>query len=238
MRERAEMRHAVRTKTIQACCRGPQTFADRVQAGTELAGELALRRHPVEVVLGIPRGGLIVAREIARRLKAELDVALAHKIGAPGNAELAIGAVDEDGNAILDNAAIAALGLRPDHVEIETERARAEVRRRALLYRPVRPRVQIHDRVVVVTDDGVATGATMRAALSVVRREQPRELIAALPVGPEDALDELAKDCDDVVCLQIPCCFEAVGQFYVNFRQTSDRDVLGLLREPVANGRA
>jgi predicted phosphoribosyltransferase len=212
-------------------------FQDRVEAGQLLGRELAKLRGQGAVVLGIPRGGVVVAREVARALDGELDIVLSRKIGAPGNPEFAIGAVSEDGRVFLTEASASWLRLTSDYIERETARQRAEIARRIGLYRSVRPKVPIEGRPVVVTDDGVATGATMQAALWAARQERPARLVAALPVAPEEALARLAADTDELLCLQAPPDFQAVSQFYSRFDQTDDSELLDLLREEAERSR-
>jgi len=206
-------------------------FQDRVEAGQLLGRELAELRGQRAVVLGIPRGGVIVAREVARALGGDLDIVLSRKLGAPGNPEFAIGAVGEDGRVFVSESTLGWLRLSPGYLDREAERQRAEIARRIQLYRSVRPKVPLEGRPVIVTDDGVATGATMQAALWAARQERPSRLIAALPVGPEEALTRLAEGADELVCLQAPDPFQAVSQFYSFFDQTDDAELVELLRE-------
>jgi predicted phosphoribosyltransferase len=216
---------------VRFVSRSSEPFCDRTQAGRLLAEELVGYAGTQAVVLGVPRGGVIVAREVAVALDAALDVVLARKLGAPGNPELAIGAVAEDGRLYLHEESAAMVGARDAYVAQELDRQRAEISRRASLYRSVRPRVPLEGRTVIVTDDGVATGATMQAALWTARREGARLVVAALPVGPEQTLRELAREADELVCLRVPPFFAAVGQFYLRFDQTQDEELLEVLQE-------
>jgi putative phosphoribosyl transferase len=204
-------------------------FLDRAEAGKKLAVTLSdLRSGPDPlVVLAIPRGGVLVACEIAQALQAPLDVCLTHKIGAPGNPELAIGAVADDGTTLLDQSLIAALRVSPQHVEREINLWRHELARRAELYRRGRARVSVKDTVAVVVDDGVATGSTLIAALRSTRAAGARSLIAAVPVGPHAVVyGELARETDRVECLLAPYEFYAVGAFYRYFEQVTDEEVI------------
>ncbi len=212
-------------------------FQDRIEAGQLLGRELAVLSGQGVVVLGIPRGGVIVARELARALDGDLDIILARKIGAPGNPEFAIGAVSEDGRVFVSEATLDWLRPSPAYVEREAERQRAEIARRIALYRSIRPKVPIEGRPAIVTDDGVATGATMQAALWAARQEHPSRLIAALPVGPEESLARLAQDADELVCLRAPDSFQAVGQVDSVFDPTDDAELLELLREEAERSR-
>jgi putative phosphoribosyl transferase len=207
-------------------------FSDRSEAGRQLAQALQDLRSQADriVVLAIPRGGVIVGREIADRLQVPLDICLTHKIGAPDNPELAIGAVAEDGTALLDRRLIEMLGIPRQHIQAEIDRWRQELTRRAQVYRGPRQRVPLKDRIVVVVDDGVATGSTLIAALRSVRQAGARILIAAVPVGPLNITQQLRQEADRVVMLEKPFEFWAVGLHYQHFEQVSDQDVIEALR--------
>jgi len=208
-----------------------QRFKDRQEAGQLLADELAEYRRRGVVVLGIPRGGIIVARELARQLDADLDIVLSRKLRTPGHWELAMGSVSEDGKLFLNETVVKELGIKQAFIEKEKVVQMAEIARRTELIRGVLPKVPLKDRLVIVTDDGVATGATTQAALWSVRQEHPQKLIAAIPVGPEDTVRRLAEDVDEMLCLRSPPLFVAVGQFYIRFEQVEDEDVLKVLKE-------
>jgi predicted phosphoribosyltransferase len=204
-------------------------FLDRVEAGQKLgAAVLDVRQQPDPVVvLAIPRGGVIVAREVARALHAPLDVCLTHKLGAPGNPELAIGAVADDGTILLDEWLIAALMVANSYLTAEIERWRRELARRAALYRGGCERVPVKDCIAIVVDDGVATGSTLIAALRSTRAAGAKSLIAAVPVGPYHTVSTtLRQSADRVVCLLAPHEFHAVGAFYRRFDQVSDEEVI------------
>ena len=206
-------------------------FLDRAQAAAELADKFKGRGLRDPLVLAIPRGGVVTGAVLAKELGADLDVVLSRKLRAPGQAELAIGAVSESGdvylNPMFDEAQSAAFR---GYLDGEREHQLAEVRRRVRLFRQVRPRAPVAGRSVIVTDDGVATGSTMIAALQSVRQRGPAELIVAVPVAPADGLAELRRWCDEVVCLYVPEEFWAVGQFYAEFPQVEDEEALALLR--------
>jgi putative phosphoribosyl transferase len=205
-------------------------FRDRTIAGQELANTLHdLRAQSGLLVLGIPRGGVVVASEVARALNAPLDVCLTHKLGAPDNPELAIGAMAESGQVVLDREMIKELWVPRDYLEAETERQRKELARRIQLYRGDRPPPQISDRTVILIDDGLATGSTMMAALRALDAQAPASLIAAIPVAPPEAIHRLASLADRVECLCSPRPFWAVGAFYDVFDQVSDEEVVELL---------
>jgi predicted phosphoribosyltransferase len=183
------------------------------------------------VVLGVPRGGVVVAREIAHALQADLDMVLAHKLGAPGNPELAIGAVCEDGKLFLDEEISSYMGVDDDYIKREKSRQLQEIARRVKHYRSVLPKIPLAGRVAIVTDDGVATGATLQAALWAVRQENPKKIVAALPVGPQETLEKLSRDADETICLQAPPFFSAISQFYSYFNQVEDEELLEILQE-------
>jgi predicted phosphoribosyltransferase len=190
-----------------------------------------LKGRPDLLILAVPRGGVVVGSEIARALQAPLDVFIARKIGAPGNPELAIGAVASDGTAVLDEELVAQLGVSQSYIRSATERERVEIERRLRAYRGDRPPLAVAGKVVVLADDGVATGATTLAAVRSLRAQGPRELILAVPVGPRETIRMLSREVDGAVVLDTPEPFWAVGAFYERFEQTSDREVIALLRE-------
>jgi len=207
-------------------------FRDRQEAGQLLAQALTfLEREKDVIVLGIPRGGVVVAAEVARVIDAPLDVYITRKIGAPYNPELAIGAIASSGDVVLDEGLIESLGVSPEYVQGETERQRREIERRLKKYRGNRPAQKLSGRNVLLVDDGVATGATTLAAIRALKKQEPAELVLAIPVGPLDAIARLKEGVDRLVCLDTPQPFWAVGAFYEVFDQTSDEEVVRLLRE-------
>jgi len=207
-------------------------FRDRHEAGQLLARELAfLKGKKDAIVLGIPRGGVVVAYEVAKALDLPLDVFIARKLGAPYNPELAIGAVASDGTVVVDENLIRSLGVSEKYVKEETERQKREIQRRLKAYRGERALPELKGKVVVLVDDGVATGATTLAAIRAIKASEPAEAILAVPVGPPDAIARLKEEADRVICLFTPTPFWAVGAFYLDFEQTSDEEVKRLLRE-------
>jgi len=205
-------------------------FQDRREAGQLLAEELDFLKDKEDVVvLGIPRGGVVVAYEVAQAIGAPLDVYITRKIGAPHNPELAIGAVASDGRTVLDHDLVRQLGVPKDYVEEETERQCREIERRAREYRGDRPPLDLAGKTVVVVDDGVATGATTMATLRALQKQEPKELILAIPVGPPNTVKQLGEEADRVICLSTPRLFWAVGAFYAVFDQTQDEEVKRLL---------
>ncbi|HLG50574.1 MAG TPA: phosphoribosyltransferase [Chloroflexota bacterium] len=204
-------------------------FTDRAHAGRELAMALERYRGPSTLVLGLPRGGVVVADEVARTLDAELNVIITRKIGAPGNPEYAIGAVAEGGGVVLNEEDIALYRISRAYVEDEIRRQQEEIARRITLYREGAPLPPMHDRPTLVVDDGVATGYTMLAALRSVRQQEARPVVMATPVIPPSTLERLSYECDDAVALASPEPFYAVGLFYENFEQLTDEDVIRIL---------
>lgn len=214
-------------------------FNDRRDAGRRLAKNLVAREDPSPVVLGIPRGGVIVAYEVARALSAPLDVIIPRKIGAPENPELAIGALAQDGTLVVDQALVKALGVSEAYLKEETARQKSEIERRLQSYRHGAPPAELKGATAIVVDDGIATGATVLAALRGVRSSRPARLILAVPVAPPDTLERLTPEADEVICLAAPEPFYAVGQFYRHFEQTADEEVVDLLsrRRPAEDER-
>jgi len=206
-------------------------FADRKDAGRQLAERLLplAAEHPVVVVL--PRGGVPVGREVALALEAPLQFLAVRKLGAPHNPEYGIGAVAEDGTRVIDPEAVAVLGINGGTLDAIVERETAELRRRVTAYRGERPLPELSDRTVIVVDDGVATGVTDTAALRAVRHQGPRRTVLAVPVCALDAATQLREEADDVVCLLTPRRFYGVGQWYRDFSQVSDQEVVSTLRE-------
>lgn len=212
-------------------------FQDRREAGKALAQELAaLKGKPGLLVLGIPRGGVVVGHEIARALDAPLDVYITRKIGAPHNPELAIGAVASDGTLLIDHQLAKRLGVPQDYLDQEAERQKREIERRLAEYRGDRPPPELKDKVIVLADDGVATGATTLATIRAIRAQEPAELILAVPVGPRDSIETLRQEVDRLVCLHAPEIFWAVGAFYNVFDQTTDAEVKSLLQKNQQEG--
>ena len=202
---------------------------NRVEAGKQLAQALKTASENA-IVLAVPRGGVVVGYEVAKALGLPLDVIVTKKIGAPDNPELAIGAVAEDGTFILDDDLVDRLFIPKDYIKEEVERQRREIQRRLLRYRGDVPYPSLKNREVIVVDDGVATGSTLKAALRLLRHKGAKTVTVAVPVGPPDTIRELEKLADRVVCLQTPEPFYAIGQFYVDFSQTSDEEVSELLK--------
>jgi predicted phosphoribosyltransferase len=206
-------------------------FHDRADAGRQLAAQLSAyaKRNDV-VVLALPRGGVPVAFEVARALNAPLDVFLVRKLGVPGHPELAMGAIASGGVRVLSDDLIDELGIPRDAVELTAAREAIELERREAAYRGTRPVPSLRDRTVMLVDDGFATGATMEAAIHAVRVLGPARIVAAAPVAARETCDRLRRFAEDVVCAQTPWPFQAVGLWYERFDQTTDDEVVDLLR--------
>lgn len=217
------------------------TFSDRREAGQRL-GEALLpyaSSHAV-IVLGLPRGGVPVAFEVARRLGAPLDVCIVRKLGVPGHEELAMGAIASGGVELLSTRTVRELGITPEQVARVVAHEREELERRERAYREGRPALDVRGRVVIVVDDGLATGASMHAAVTALRRREPRAIVVAVPVAPASTCEGLRRVADACVCLHTPAPFYGVGQWYGDFGQTTDDEVRELLAaaqsdEPVSS---
>lgn len=207
-------------------------FRDRQDAGRQLAARLAAHaRDPLGLVLGIPRGGVIVAHEVAAGLSLPLDVCIVRKLGVPGQEELAFGALAASGAPVLDAEIMRALGLSEAQVQAVIATQRAELDRRERLYRGGRPPLRLSGKHLIVVDDGIATGADMVAAVRVLRQAHPNSIMVAVPVAPAGSCDAARFGADSMVCLQTPEDFQGVGQFYWDFRQVTDQQVTDLLAE-------
>lgn len=205
-------------------------FRDRSHAGQVLASHLqAYVDRPGVLVLGLPRGGVPVAHEVARALHAPLDVFIVRKLGVPGQKELAMGAIASGGMRVLNRQVIASLGIGEDQIESVVQREADELDRRERLYRNGRPAPQVSGRTLILVDDGLATGATMRAAVAALRSRSPHAIVVAVPVGARSTCEELRAEVDDLVCARAPERFYAVGMWYDDFTQVTDQDISELL---------
>ena len=211
-------------------------FYDRREAGRLLAEQLtAYAYRPDVVVLGLPRGGVPVAHEVARWLRAPLDVYVVRKLGVPGQAELAMGAIAPGGVEVLNHDLIHDFSIPAALVEQVVERERIELERRDTLYRGDRPPVPVRDRTVILVDDGLATGSSMEAAILALRHQTPASIVVAVPVGAPETCERLRHIADAVVCVLAPAAFDAVGLWYDDFSQTTDEEVTQLLATGAAH---
>ncbi|HON38013.1 MAG: phosphoribosyltransferase [Desulfomonilia bacterium] len=216
--------------TLVITSRSEEPFMDRYEAGMALGNRLLNSADESTVVLGIPRGGVIVARGIARILGADLDIVLTRRMGAPDNPELTIGALSEDGQLFLDAGLSMRAGVDEAYIEQEKAYQMSVILQMAGRYRKVRPKIPLEGRTVVITDEGAADGSTLQASLWAVRKERPARLIVAVPVGSIDALMGLADDADETIALKVPPVLRSVGRFYVRFEKTTDEEVVEALR--------
>ncbi len=209
----------------------PLRFQHRVDAALQLAAQMKSRKFRNPLVLAIPRGGVVTGAVLARELGAELDVALSRKLRAPSQPELAVGAISEDGQVYLDSNSEDSRGVLDGNLSEEHKHQLAEIERFKKMIRAIRPQASIVGRSVIVTDDGIATGSTMIAALQAIRPRHPHELIVAVPVASPDRLRDVGKWCDETICLLPSEHFWAIGQFYDDFSPVEDEQMLKLLRE-------
>ncbi|MGX9792190.1 phosphoribosyltransferase [Mycobacterium sp. MMS18-G62] len=210
-----------------------RTFRDRREAGQVLAQELASYREKDNVlVLGLARGGVPVGREVASALHAPLDVFLVRKLGVPQWEELAMGALATGGGVVVNDSLVRNLGISDDQLQAAITRETEELHRRETAYRGDRPPVDLAGKTVILVDDGIATGASMLAAVRAVRAAEPARVVVGVPVGPPSACRQLAAEADEVVCATMPPGFEAVGQVFEDFHQVSDDEVRELLATP------
>ena len=207
-------------------------FRDRADAGRQLADRLTQYQHRSDVVvLALPRGGVPVGAEIAVKLRAPLDVFLVRKLGVPSHPELAMGAIAEGGVKVLSQSIIRDLGIPPPMVDHVAERERLELDRRSLAFRGSRQPPAVADRIVILVDDGLATGATMEAAILALRKLEPARIVVAVPVGAAETCARIGTLADEVVAVSIPRDFQAVGMWYEDFNQTSDEEVVAMLAQ-------
>jgi putative phosphoribosyl transferase len=208
-----------------------QRFRDRAEAGRDLAQQLSCYADncPAPIILALPRGGVPVAAPIAQMLQVPLDVCLVHKLGVPGNSEFAMGSIDLFGNRYLHQQTISDLQISPATIDRVATIELRELQRREGLYRGNHQGLDVRDRLVILVDDGLATGATMTAAIESIGLQQPAQIVVAVPVGFKNVVDRVRLRVDRVVCLMMPAPFYAIGSWYENFAQTTDAEVIALL---------
>ena len=212
-------------------------FRDRVEAGKKLAEAVKEFRGRDVVVLGIPRGGVVVANEVAKALAAPLDIVVTRKIEAPGEPEYALGAVTQEGDVIMDRQAAESLGASPQYLDDQVKKKREEVKERMQRLRGDAPYPRLEGKVVIIVDDGIATGSSVGAAVMSVKKRKPKEIVVAVPVAPADAVETLSEEGAKVVCLETPGSFLAIGEFYRDFDQVEDIRVKRILDENSAGRR-
>jgi len=206
-------------------------FVDRIEAGEKLAEELREYKDKDCVVVAIPRGGVIVADQVARELDCPLDLIITRKIGAPGNPELAMGAVAGENRVVISEDVKAGLGASEEYIQAEVAKQLSEIKRRRRIYVGEKSPLSLKNKIVILIDDGLATGYTARVAVDAIRKEDPSQIILAVPVAPRDTCESLSSKADKVVCLDRPGLFYAVGQFYVDFSQTTDDEVVEIMKK-------
>lgn len=208
-------------------------FQNRQDAGRALAKRLSEGHYENPVILALPRGGVPVAHEVAKALDAQMDLLFVKKIGAPGWPEYGIGAVVDGANPqlVLNEDIVRELAPNPNHIRAEKHRQLKEIARRRLIYLGERQPIKLKDRTVIIVDDGIATGGTVRAALKGLHKNKPAKIILAVPVAPPSALEEFKDKCDEIICLHAPLSFAAVGAFYKDFSQVEDEQVIALMSE-------
>lgn len=205
-------------------------FANREEAGDLLALKLLDYEGKNCIVLAIPRGGVVVARRVAERLKVPLDLIIPRKIGAPQNPEFALGAVTLNGTVVM-NPSANHLGIPPDYIQGEVKRQKEEIKRRMKEYRGDKPLPSVSAKIVILIDDGIATGSTVLAAIATLEKQRAKKIILAVPVAPPDTVKRLRRRVDQLICLETPEPFYAVGQFYQDFTQTTDGEVVEALKQ-------
>ncbi len=206
-------------------------FKDRYDAGRKLSAELTGFRENNPILLGLPRGGVPVAYEAAKNLGADLDIFLVRKIGVPGREELAMGAIASGGVRVLNDNVINILNISEDSIEEASQKEKEELQRREKIYRDNRPFPSLENKTAILIDDGLATGASMRAAIKALKRHSPKKVIVAVPTASKDTCNEIKADVDEIICAFTPAVFRGVGEWYDDFSQTTDQEVIDLLED-------
>jgi putative phosphoribosyl transferase len=214
-------------------------FKNRVEAGQKLAETLNKFKDAKDtIILSLPRGGVVVGYEVAKILNLPLDIVVPRKIGAPGDPEFAIGAITETGEGIFDEMTIGAYGITESYLQNEIKKEKAEAERRLTLYRGPRPPLDLRNKTVIIVDDGLATGLTMRAAIKTIKKFGATKIVVAIPVAPPDTAELIKKEVDEFICLLTPTFFGSVGEFYDEFPQTADEEVIELLKKSENFGKS
>jgi putative phosphoribosyl transferase len=209
-------------------------FRDRRDAGIQLAEKLKdYKAFEATLVLALPRGGVIVGFEIARALELPLDVLIVRKIGFPGQREFAVGAVSETGSVVLNTSVISTYGVDDEYIQVEIAKQKEEIERRIEIYRKGKRISELEGKTIILVDDGVATGATLKAAISALKKEKIKKLVAAIPVSPPETAEELKGMVEEFICLRMPADFAAVGNYYDDFQQVPDEEVVEILPKSV-----
>jgi len=206
-------------------------FIDRIDAGKQLAKKLMhYKNNPEAIVLGLPRGGVVTAYEVATALNLPLDIIVPRKIGAPSNPELAVGAVTQNGEIVWNDELMKTLHLTEEDLVDIIEKEKRESARRLRAYRGDRPKLQLKDKIAILVDDGIATGATMRAAIASARAHGAKRIVAATPLSTLEAMERIEREADECICVLLPKIFLGISAFYDEFAQTSDEEVIELLK--------
>lgn len=214
-------------------------FKNRVEAGQKLADALKkFNNSPNTIILALPRGGAVIGFEVAEKLNLPLDIVVPRKIGAPGDPEFAIGAITETGEGIFDEMVIGAYGITESYLQNEIKKEKAEAERRLTLYRGPRPPLDLKNKTVIIVDDGLATGLTMRAAIKTVKKMGAAKIAVAIPVAPSDTVELIKKEVNELIYLLTPAFFGSVGEFYDEFPQTADEEVIELLKKSENFGKS
>ncbi|HEX9664625.1 MAG TPA: phosphoribosyltransferase [Patescibacteria group bacterium] len=207
-------------------------FKDRPDAGKKLADQLKkYKKNPETVVIALPRGGLVTGYEVAKKLKLPLDIIVSKKIGAPGDPELAIGSVNMDGQVLIDQDQLNLFNISQDYIDQQAIILKKEIKQKLIKLRGTGQIPSYRHKTVIVVDDGVATGYTMKAAINYLKKQPVKKIVLAVPVGPSGTIEALKKEVDDLICLSTPAMFMAVGAFYENFEQITDEECRQLLKK-------
>lgn len=206
-------------------------FKDRHQAGRLLAAELTKYKNKDAIILAIPRGGLELGIELSKALSLPLDILITKKIGFPGNPEYAIGAVGPGGEYIVNKEEISRSDISESYIRAEVADLKIKIDEKYERYRGNKKPPELKDKIVIITDDGIATGFTMALSLQIIKKQKPKKIVVAIPVGPPDSIERLKSFADEVICLETPRMFFAIGQFYEEFNQVSDKEAIGYLKE-------